>query len=190
MLRGVSFELGAGTCLQVRGSNGAGKTTLLRTLCGLIEAEEGAIHWKEQDTRHSREDFHGALFYLAHDAPLKHDLTGRENLQYTVGLRRAASGAEIDAALERVGASRFAARAARTLSAGQRRRLGLAMLLAAHATLWVLDEPTTSLDAQGQQMVGELLTRHVEQGGLVIAAVHHELGVPEHRLERLTLGPA
>lgn len=190
VLRGISFELRQGTCLQVRGSNGAGKTTLLRTLCGLIEAEEGSICWRQIDTREARAAFHGELFYLAHDAPLKHELTGRENLEFTVGLRRVVHSAEIEEALERVGASHFAARPARTLSAGQRRRLGLAMLLAAQATLWVLDEPTTSLDAQGQALVGELLTLHVEQGGLVVAAVHHDLGVPTHRLGQLLLGSA
>lgn len=187
VLRGVSFELQPGTCLQVRGSNGAGKTTLLRTLCGLIEPEEGTIRWRERDTRAERGDFHGELFYLAHDAPLKPDLTGWENLEFTVGLRRSLGRAELERVLERVGAGRFAARLTRTLSAGQRRRLGLAMLLLAQATLWVLDEPTTSLDTQGQTLVGELLTEHVERGGMVIAAVHQALGVPAERLAQLAL---
>lgn len=188
VLRGISFELHAGICLQIRGANGTGKTTLLRTLCGLIEPEEGTIRWGQDDARRARDPFHAQLFYLAHAVPLKPDLTGRENLEFTVGLRRSTSRMQLDSALERVGARHFAGQLARTLSAGQCRRLGLAMLVLAGATLWVLDEPTTSLDAQGQALVGELLTAHVEQGGMALAAVHQALAVPAARLSHLTLG--
>jgi hypothetical protein len=105
--------------------------------------------------RQSRDAFHGELAYLGHEPPLKGDLSGRENLRYAIGIRRAVTGQEIDAALERTGAHSFADRAVRTLSAGQRRRVALAGVLLAGAVLWLLDEPTTNLDAEGQAARGE-----------------------------------
>lgn len=188
VLRGLSFDAATGCCVQVRGANGAGKTTLLRTICGLVLAEEGAVHWNGADVRRDARAFHQQSFYLAHDVPLKADLTGHENLRYVMGVRRSCAAAENEAALARVGAQRIASRQVRTYSAGQRRRLGLAMLLLAQVPLWILDEPTAHLDTQGQSLVAELIGEQLERGGLVVAAVHHELPLPAARLVRLDLG--
>jgi len=187
VLRGIGFELRGGEVLQITGPNGAGKTSLLRTLCGFMYPEEGRVLWDGSDVRQDMRAFHGDLAYLGHEPPLKADLTGRENLRYWVGVRRRVTAAEIDAALEQVGASEFADRVVRTLSAGQRRRVALAGLSLLGADLWLLDEPTTNLDSEGQQLVGRLIEEHAAGGGLVVAAVHHTLAVSPLRVRPLEL---
>jgi heme exporter protein A len=190
VLRGVSFAVAAGECLLVTGSNGAGKTTLLRAVAGLLEPEEGKLEWRGADTRKTRDIFHSSMAYLGHDAPLKADLTGAENLRYAVGIRRAVIETDLRAALNDTGAATFADRPVRTLSAGQRRRVALAGLLLVGAELWLLDEPTTNLDAAGQGLIAHLLARHLERGGLAVAAIHHSIELDEQRVRRLDLGAA
>jgi heme exporter protein A len=182
VLRGVSFELEPGRCALLTGRNGAGKTTLLRAIAGLLEPEEGQVSWRGAPARATRDDFHSELAYLGHEPALKGDLTGRENLGYSVGIRRAVTGAEIDAALTRTGAAGFADRLVRMLSAGQRRRIALAGVLLANATLWLLDEPTTNLDADGQQLVADIASEHLARAGLIVAAVHHSLPLSAERV--------
>ena len=114
-------------------------------------------------------------------------MSARENLKYSIGIRRAVTAAEIDAALTRTGAHAFADRAVRMLSAGQRRRVALAGVLLANAVLWLLDEPTTNLDAEGQQLVRELIVEQLARGGLVVAAVHQSLPLPAEQLVNLEL---
>lgn len=175
VLRGLSFDVAAGQCLQVTGVNGAGKTTLLRALCGLVDLEEGRLEWRGAETCRSAAAFHAELAYLGHDAPLKGDLTGRENIGYSVGLRRRLGPQDVARGLERVGAAGFADRPVRSLSAGQRRRIALASLWLCGVPLWILDEPNTNLDTQGQALVAGLIEEQVGGGGLVIAAVHQDL---------------
>ncbi len=187
VLRGVHFSVSAGQCLQLTGPNGAGKTTLLRTVCCLSYPEEGRISWRGADVRADLPAFHAQLAYLGHEPPLKMELTARENLQYWVGVRRRLSQAAVDASLDRVGATRWADRPVRTLSAGQKRRAALAGLTLMRVPLWLLDEPTTNLDTEGQRLVGRLIDEHLAEGGLAIAAVHHELTVSAQGLRRLEL---
>lgn len=190
VLRGVSFEGGPGQCILLTGRNGAGKTSLLRAVAGLLDPEEGEVTWRGAPARANRHEFHAELAYLGHEPPLKGDLTPRENLRFAIGIRRAVSTAEIDAALARTGASGFADRPARALSAGQRRRVALAGVLLTEAVLWLLDEPTTNLDADGQQLVAGLIAGHLSGNGLVLAAVHHDMALPPDRLLRLELEAA
>jgi heme exporter protein A len=187
VLRGVHFALAPGACLEVSGANGAGKTSLLRTLCGLTYPEEGRVLWDGQDVRGDLAAFHRLLAYLGHEPPLKADLSARENLRYWIGIRRRIRAADLDAALARVGASPWCERLVRTLSAGQRRRVALAGLALLAVPLWLLDEPTTHLDAQGQVLVGELIGEQLARGGMVVAAVHHELSGSVGELRRLEL---
>jgi heme exporter protein A len=177
VLRGVRFALARGACLEVSGANGAGKTSLLRALCGLIYPEEGRVLWEGRDVRADLRAFHAAIAYLGHEPPLKADLTGRENLRYWIGIRRPLARGELDAALARVGGASWGERLVRTLSAGQRRRVALAGLALLAVPLWVLDEPTTNLDAEGRQLVGTLIAEQLARGGMVVAAIHH--GLPE-----------
>jgi heme exporter protein A len=175
VLRGVSFAANPGQCVLLTGKNGAGKTTLLRAIAGLLDPEEGQVTWRGAPARQTRDAFHSELAYLGHEPPLKGDLSARENLKFTIGIRRAVSRDDIDAALARTGAEPFADLSVRMLSAGQRRRVALAGVMLTGAVLWLLDEPTTNLDADGQQMVGTLIDEQVGRGGIVVAAVHHAL---------------
>ena len=190
VLRGVSFAALPGQCVLLTGKNGTGKTTLLRAIAGLLEPEEGTVTWRGAAARDTRDEFHAELAYLGHEPPLKGDLTGRENLNFATGIRRAVTAAEIEAALSRTGATGFADRATRQLSAGQRRRIALAGVLLTNAVLWLLDEPTTNLDAEGQQLVADLVGEQVSRQGLVVAAVHHSLPIAADRLTELVLGAA
>jgi heme exporter protein A len=190
VLRDVTFAADTGQCVLLTGKNGAGKTTLLRAIAGLLDPEEGQVTWRGTPARQRRDEFHSELAYLGHEPPLKGDLSGRENLRFLVGMRRAVTASEIDQALARTGAAAFSDRAVRMLSAGQRRRVALAGVLACGAVLWLLDEPTTNLDAEGQGLVAELVGEHVSRGGIVVAAVHHALALPTGTLVSVELGAA
>ena len=190
VLRDIGFEGLPGQCVLLTGRNGAGKTSLIRVIAGLLDAEEGEVSWRGAPVRTARHAYHAELAYLGHEPPLKGDLTGHENLRYSVGIRRPVASAEIDAALARTGALAFSERAVRTLSAGQKRRVALAGVLLANAVLWLLDEPTTNLDADGQQLVRELIGQHLAGQGLVVAAVHHALDLPPAQVLALELGAA
>ena len=187
VLRGVCFSLAGGECLQVTGPNGSGKTTLLRAVSGLLYPEDGRVLWEGEDVRRDLRAFHGALAYLGHEPPLKGDLSARENLRYWIGVRRRLSSAALDAALERVGAGAWCDRLVRTLSAGQRRRAALAGLALLLVPVWLLDEPTTNLDTEGQQLVGTLIAEQLARGGLVLAAVHQPLPAAVRTPRRLEL---
>ena len=190
MLRGVSFAATSGQCVLLTGKNGAGKTTLLRAIAGLLDPEAGEVSWRGKPARGERDEFHAELAYLGHEPPLKGDLTGRENLRYSVGIRRTVTPAEIHAALERTGAQPFADRAVRTLSAGQRRRVALAGVLLTGAMLWLLDEPATNLDTEGKRLVANLIEEQLSRGGIVVAAVHQDLDLSNDGLVTLELGAA
>jgi heme exporter protein A len=188
VLRDVSFDGVPGKCVLLTGRNGAGKTTLIRAIAGLLDPEEGQVSWRGTPARSSRDAFHSELAYLGHEAPLKGDLSGLENLKYSVGIRRTVTTAEIQAALTRTGAISFADRPTRMLSAGQKRRVALAGVLLSNAVLWLLDEPTTNLDADGQQLVRDLIAEQLARGGIVVAAVHHSLSLPAEQVLALELG--
>lgn len=187
MLRGLSFDVEGGQYLEVTGGDGAGKTSLLRTIVGLVYAESGQVTWNGLGIHADARAYHAQLAWLGHESPLKADLTPAENLRFALGIRRRVAAAEIAGALTEVGADGFADRPVRTLSAGQRRRVALAGVMLAAVPLWVLDEPQTHLDSAGQGLVGRLIERQIAAGGIVVAAVHAPLPVPEAGTRRIGL---
>jgi len=185
VLKGVSLDLDVGELLHVSGPNGAGKTTLLRVVSGLLRPEQGAVSWFGRSISSVRGEYQAQLAYASHEPALKGDLTALENLRFAVGLKRRVTAAELGSSLERTGVAACADLPARVLSAGQRRRVAMARVLAMRASLWLLDEPFTNLDAAGSDLMTALLLAHVHEGGCALVVAHHDLtlGCTMRRLE-------
>ena len=177
VLRGVSLELHPGELMHVSGPNGTGKTTLLRVVSGLLRPEKGSVAWQGRSITATAAEYQAALAYASHEPALKSDLTALENLRFTVGLKRRVTAAELRASLERTGVGGCADLPARVLSAGQRRRVAMARVLAFQADLWLLDEPYTNLDGSGSSLLSALLAEHVGRGGAALVVAHHDLNV-------------
>ena len=175
VLKGVSLELKPKELMHISGPNGTGKTTLLRVVSGLLRPEQGSVAWYGQSIAGVRLDYQCALAYASHEPALKGDLTPLENLRFMVGLRRPVTRAELKLTLERTGVGACADLPVRVLSAGQRRRVVMARVLATQAVLWLLDEPFTNLDAAGSALLGVLLAEHVNSGGMALVVAHQDL---------------
>jgi heme exporter protein A len=185
VLKGVSFEATEGQLLHISGPNGAGKTTLLRVVSGLLRPEQGIVSWFGRSISKVREEYQARLAYVSHEPALKGDLTALENLEFAIGLKRRVGKAELIASLQRTGVAACADLPARVLSAGQKRRVSMARVLAMRASLWLLDEPFANLDAAGAGLMVDLLRAHAEEGGSALVVAHHDLnlGANMHRLE-------
>jgi heme exporter protein A len=177
VLRGVSLQVSPGELLHVSGANGTGKTTLLRVVAGLMRPDHGVVNWQGDAITRVRSEYHSALAYASHEPALKSDLTALENLRFMVGLKRRVSHGELRASLNRTGVAECADLPARVLSAGQRRRVAMARVLACRASLWLLDEPYTNLDTAGSHLLSSLLDEHVSRGGLALVVAHHEVSL-------------
>lgn len=175
VLKGVSLNLRPRQLLHISGPNGTGKTTLLRVVCGLLRPESGLVSWLGRSISGIRNEYQATLAYASHEPALKADLTALENLRFAVGLKRRVTIGELRASLDQTGVAACADLPARVLSAGQRRRVAMARVLAMGASLWLLDEPFTNLDAAGTDLLRSLLQSHVEKGGLALVVAHHDL---------------
>lgn len=186
LFRNVSFRIAPGEWLAVRGPNGGGKTTLLRCVAGLTRADAGDVLWNGESTASDRGRFHAQLLYSGHLPGIKDDLSAEENLTGALALRGVAVDAEaVRRALGDAGLDKRRHLPARRLSAGQRRRIGLARLMLDPALLWTLDEPLTALDDAGQRLFSSLLVRHLARGGVALVATHQALDAPAARELRM-----
>jgi heme exporter protein A len=175
VFRDLDFAVAAGGALLLTGPNGSGKSTLLRLLAGLLRPAAGQLTWDGEDALSDLLAHAARVAYVGHQAAVKPGLTGAENLDFTARL----SGADVGEALAAVGLADLADLPARMLSAGQKRRLALARLALSRAPIWLLDEPTLGLDAASVERLGDMLGAHRAQGGLVVAATHLTLPVPD-----------
>src|SRR6202042_3975588 len=177
VLRGLRAQIARGELLHVSGPNGTGKTTLIRVVSGLLRPEQGSVTWLGRSIVEHRTEYQADLAYAAHEPALKADLTALENLRFSVGLKRRCQPDELRAALERTKVAACADLPARVLSAGQRRRVSLARVIAMQASVWLLDEPYANLEAAGSELVSELLQAHVTAGGFALVVAHRELAL-------------
>jgi len=175
---GLDFEVGSGVALAVTGHNGSGKTSLLRLIAGLLMPTEGTIALEGGESELTLAE---QAHYLGHRDALKPALSVLENVSFW---RNFLGGEAFDAdeSLEAVGIDHAAHLPAAYLSAGQRRRLSLARLLAVRRRIWLLDEPTAALDAAGQELFSGLMREHLARGGLIVAATHGPLGIEAREL--------
>ncbi|SHH19348.1 heme ABC exporter ATP-binding protein CcmA [Marivita hallyeonensis] len=173
ILEGVSFELAAGEALVLRGPNGVGKTTLLRSIAGLQPVEAGIVSRAEDQ-----------IAYAGHSDGLKAMLSVTENLRFWASVFGLS---DVEPALAAFDLIELRARMAGTLSAGQKRRLGLARLMVTGRPIWVLDEPTVSLDAASVSLFADAVRHHLSSGGSALMATHIDLGLSEARV--LDLSP-
>jgi len=168
VLQDLSFRVDPGQALVLRGPNGSGKTTLLRTLAGLQPVVAGDIDCLPD-----------AVAYAAHADGLKSSLTVAENLGFWAAIY---GGPAIDRAVQAMDLPNLIRRRAGELSAGQKRRLGLARLLVTGRPLWLLDEPTVSLDVASVALFAGVVRQHLADGGAAIIATHVDLSLPEARV--------
>ena len=177
VFRGLDFHIQPGGALILIGPNGAGKSSLLRMMAGLLRPYEGAVKWGDEDAFDDM-DGHGAkLHYVGHHDAVKPVLTGGENIRFWAELR-----GQDESGVER-GLDTFDIRhlydvPGRFMSAGQKRRVNLARIIAAPAQLWLLDEPTTALDKATIKRLEKAIQAHRDAGGMVVLSTHADIVMP------------
>lgn len=177
VFRGLSFDLGPGGALLLKGPNGSGKSTLLRIMAGLLQPIAGQLAWQDAGVAEEPENHFQRLHYVGHHDAVKPVLTVSENVAFWAALRD--HRARIAPALDAFDIGHLKDVPGRFLSAGQKRRVNLARILAAPAPLWLLDEPTTALDVATVARFERVLAEHRATGGMVVASTHTALGLDD-----------
>ena len=168
----LNFQLTNGQVLLLEGRNGSGKTSLLRILCGFREPDAGEILWNNETIDDSQ--YYADMAYIGHLDGIKKELTVLENLKISLALGQQGHYS-IPEALNKVHLKGYDDILVQALSAGQKRRLSLARLLITQNTLWILDEPFTSLDKQGIALIESLMIEHCNKGGMIVLTSHHDI---------------
>lgn len=170
----LSFSVSAAEVLQIEGPNGCGKTSLLRIISGLRLPESGQVLWCGEPVMTNREDYYSRMVYIGHLPCIKADLSVTENIRALLDTRsQSVTDDVIEQALLKVGLAGYDDVPGKALSSGQRRRILLAFVELATASLWILDEPLTALDVGGVELMESMILDHREAGGSVIFTTHH-----------------
>jgi heme exporter protein A len=178
VFQGLDFSLAEGAALVLVGPNGSGKSSLLRMMAGLLPAAGGVLSWEEEPVYEDLQTHGGRLHYVGHADAVKPVLSVAENLAFWTELRRTKGMKEgVAQALKAFAISHLADIPGRFLSAGQKRRLGLARLLSAPADLWLLDEPTTALDDSAVACLEKAIEEHRDRGGMVVVSTHTKMAI-------------
>ncbi|MFT4727051.1 MAG: heme exporter protein A [Granulosicoccus sp.] len=189
----VTVQVPASGIVQIQGSNGSGKTTLLRALVGLAEIDEGEVLWLGKALSRVRDEMYSTLLYLGHKPGITGGLTPYENLialcPETVSTTKSDENLreQVLGVLAELGIADRIDLPSVALSAGQQRRVALARLKLQQAKLWVLDEPLTSLDADGQHWVRQVIESHVKAGGAVVFTTHQPIKFDEVQVSTVSL---
>ncbi|MGY0504128.1 heme ABC exporter ATP-binding protein CcmA [Luteimonas sp. e5] len=181
----LDFHIEAGEALLLRGDNGVGKTTLLRILAGLLRSEDGELRIDGQPA--GAEGRAHAMAYLGHLPAFKADLSALENLEFLCDLHGRRSERTLAGAMAEVGLAGYEDSLARTLSAGQKKRLSLARIWLSPAPLWLLDEPYANLDLDGIELVNRLIVDHLDAGGAALVTTHGAYAAPPVRSRELVM---
>lgn len=182
-----NLQVEAGRMYQIEGPNGAGKSSLLRIMAGLLSAQAGEIRYQGEPSQNLRREFLQNLLFIGHKAAVKPELTGIENLEFfaaTQGLPCSEPPFEL---LAKVGLVGLEDVPAANLSAGQQRRIALARLWVTRSQLWILDEPFTSLDVAGIDLLHQRFAEHLASGGAIILTSHQALDWASQSLIRIQL---
>ena len=182
----LDFSLGPGETVLVEGDNGSGKTTLLRVLAGMLPSAEGEIRFDGKPA--SRDSRTGHVLWLGHRTGMNESLSAHENLGFLAGLYATRPGMTAIAAMERVGIAAWIDEPLRTLSAGQKKRVGLARLLLIPGDIWLLDEPYANLDRHGIDLVNALIAEHCARGGATLVTSHGAVRFADPRARHIRLG--
>jgi heme exporter protein A len=185
----LDIGLEAGQMLVVEGPNGCGKTSLLRILTGLRLADGGEVLWRGEPIDRLAGDYFEQVNYVGHHDGVKHELSCLENLRLARAMG-VPSQQGLDDVLDQVNLYAYGETEVGSLSAGQKRRLALARLLATDALLWILDEPFTSLDKASMALFSGLFEQHLQRQGVIVMTSHHDISLPAQSLQRLKMGDA
>ena len=184
LFEGLSFSLKNSQVLLLEGKNGSGKTSLLRIICGFREQDAGEIRWCDSAVKDS--EYYAEMAYVGHLDGIKKELTVIENLKMSLALSQTGRYSIVQA-LAKVNLAGYDYALVQSLSAGQKRRLSLARLLITKKSLWVLDEPFTSIDKEGIKLIESLMHEHIVNGGMIILTSHHDLNLAEADVQEINL---